>query len=166
MAAHNSPQAAQHLAKTGKFFNDKSAGYVSDIMQRANRSGLAAYLFDEGEFTETTASTGPSFTPFQAPDPAQSREYIDEVYNQLLGRAPTEEELKTGTNKILELSRSAYAANLRQAKGSESEAVDVGAQFSEGIRDKGEFGIHEDVVEQRSFTDYAAGIARMLQQGV
>jgi len=165
VAAHNSPAAAQHLTNTGSFQNKKSASYVTDVMKRANRSGLASYLFDEGDFTEVSG-TGPSFTPFQTPDPAQSREYISGVYQELLGRKPTDNELTAGVEKINTLARSSYNANLRQAKGGESTAVDVQAQFEESVKGLGEFQFHEEVTQQRSFTDYAAGIARLLQEGV
>ncbi len=166
VAAHNSPQAAQHLSETGKFFNEKSADYVLGILNTANASGLAQYQFETGGEAPETSGIGPTFTPFQSPDPAQSREYIRGVYEELLGRNPTEGEFKKGVGEILQLSRSSYAANLRQAKGSESEAVDVGAQFEQSIRESGEFAFTEEVEEQDSFTDFASGVARLLQQGI
>jgi len=165
VAAHNSPQAAQHLAQTGSFFNDKSANYVKSVLGRANDSGLDSYLFDPTGGGAPITGSGPSFTPFQTPDPAQSREYIRQIYEEMLGREPTDLELSTGVDKLNGLARQAYDANLRQAKGSESDAVDVGARFEETIRESGEFAFHEDVTEQRNFTDYAAGVARLLQTG-
>ncbi len=81
VAAHNSPQAAQHLAETGKFFNEKSSDYVLGILNTANASGLAQYQFETGGEAPDVTGTGPTFTPFQAPDPAQSREYIRSVYD-------------------------------------------------------------------------------------
>lgn len=166
VAAHNSPVAAQYLVSTGKFQNDKSANYVTDVLNRANKSGLSPYMFGGDEDIPVTAATGPQYTPFQAPDPAQSREYARNVYMELLGREPTEDEYTKEVARIKELARAAYAADLRRLKGGESTAVDVEAQFEEEIRGTGEFAFHEDVTRQRNFTDYAAGVARLLQQGI
>lgn len=164
VAAHNHPAAAEYLARTGRFMTEKSASYVGSVTGKANASGLANWLFDEGQSTPV-AGTGPTYTPFQAPDPAASREYIGEVYEQLLGRAPTDDELASGVDKINALARQAYNANLKQAKGGESQEVDLESRFEESIKETGEFQFHEENVEQRSFTDYAAGIARVLQEG-
>lgn len=168
VAAHNHPAAAQHLARTGKFMTEKSANYVGDVMQRANRSGLADYLFEDPGTIPVTGSgpSGPQVPAFQAPDPAQSREFIRAQYEDLLGREPNEDELSRGVEKIKGLARSAYSANVRNLRGGESEEVDIEAQFTEGIRESGEFEFHEEVGQTNDFTDFAASIARLMQQGI
>ncbi len=166
VAAHNSPQAASHLARTGEFFNEKSAGYVTGILNAASTSGLSQYQFDTGTDVPDTTGIGPTFTPFQTPDPAQSREYIRGVYEDLLNRGATEDELIRGVKKLEVLARRAYSANLRQAQGSESQGVDVGAQFEDELKGGGEFAFVEEVEDQSKFTDFAAGVARLLQQGI
>ncbi len=166
VAAHNSPQAAGHLAKTGSFFNAKSANYVTRILDSASASGLAQYQFDTGADLPDIAQTGPTFTPFQTPDPAQSREYLRGVYEDLLKRSATEDELITGVKKLEALARSAYSANLRQAQGSESQGVDIAATFEDELKGGGEFAFVEEVEDQSNFTDFAAGVARLLQQGI
>ncbi len=166
VAAHNSPQAAQHLARTGEFFNAKSANYTSLILNAANASGLASAVFDSGADLPELATEGPTFTPFQTPDPAQSREYIRGVYEDLLNRSATEDELITGVRKLEGLARSAYSANLRQAQGSTSQGVDIAAQFEEDVKGGGEFAFVEEVEDQSNFTDFASGVARLLQQGL
>lgn len=168
VAAHNHPVAAEHLAKTGKFMTEKSANYVGDVMQRANRSGLADYLFEDPGNIPVTGSgpTGPQIPAFQAPDPAQSREFVRGTYEELLGREPNEDEMQRGVDKIKSLARSAYSANVRNLKGSESEEVDIEAQFTESVRDTGEFEFHEEVGQTNDFTDFAASVARLMQQGV
>lgn len=168
VAAHNKPVAAEHLAKTGQFLDEKSANYVGSVLDKANKSGLANYLFETGEDVPITSQqpSGPRYTPFQAPDPAASRQFVMESYQDMLGRKPTEAEIKAGVDKILGLSKSSYQAELTKAKGGTSEAVDVGARFQEDIEGLGEYAFHEEVTNQRNFTDFAAGIARMLQQGV
>lgn len=168
VAAHNHPVAAQHLAKTGKFMTEKSANYVGDVMQRANRSGLADFLFEDPGTIPVTGSgpAGPQVPAFQAPDPAQSREFVRAQYEELLGRAPNEDEMKRGVEKIKGLARQAYSANVRNLKGAESQEVDIEAQFTEGIRESGEFEFHEEVGQTNDFTDFAAGIARLMQQGI
>lgn len=165
VAAHNSPVAADYLARTGAFQNEKSASYVSDILDRANKSGLANNIFQLDPDTPI-AGTGPSYTPFQAPDPATAKEFVVQEYEQLLGRKPTEDEITAGIQRIESLSQQAYQANLTQAKGGTSQAVDVEARFREGIRETGEFGFTEATHELDSFTDYASGVARLLQGGL
>ncbi len=168
VAAHNSPVAAEHLARTGEFKTPKSANYTQSILGSANRSGLADTVFVDGSQGDgpTVSAAGPTFAPFQTPDPAQSREYLEQTYNELLGRSPNEDEYVKGVKRIAQLSREAYNSNIRIAKGSESEAVDVGSQFTQEIKEGGEFAFHETVGQTNKFTDYAAGIARLLQQGV
>lgn len=166
VAAHNSPVAADYLARTGKFQTEKSSNYVNDVLGRANSSGLGTYIFDTGETGPETFAQGPTYTPFQAPDPAASKEYIRGVFEDLLGRQPNESELATGVKKIENLARQAYQANLTQLKGGESQEVDPEAQYLESIRETGEFEFHEEVTEQRKFTDFAANIARLMQTGV
>lgn len=164
--AHNWPAAADQLAKNGEFLAKKAQDYVTDVFTKADRSGLASYKFGDVTANTTVAGTGPSFTPFQSPDPAQARDYITGVFDDLLGRKPTEQELLQGVEKITQLARRSYEANLRQAQGAETSAVDVQAQFEEGIRKTGEFQFQEEVVERQGFTDYAAKIANLLQQGI
>lgn len=166
VAAHNSPKAAAHLARTGEFEDAKSAAYVNDILGRANRSGLGNNIWDTGEFGPKTSPSAPEFAPFQTPDPAQSREFIEATYNELLGRKPTEDEYIKGVKRIAALSREAYSSNVRIGSGSEATAVDPGAQFTQEIKGSGEFAFHEDVEQTDDFTDYAASIAQLLQQGV
>lgn len=168
VAAHNHPVAADHLAKTGKFMTDKSAAYVGSVIDKANRSGLATHLFEDPSATPVadTGSTGPDVPAFQAPDPAQSREFVRAQYEELLGREPNEDELKKGVDKINRLARSAYSANVRNLKGAESQEVDIEAQFTEDIRESGEFAFHEEVGQTNDFTDFAASVARLMQQGV
>ena len=166
VAAHNSPQAAQHLARTGEFFNAKSANYTSLILNAANASGLSQNIFDSGADLPELATEGPTFTPFQTPDPAQSREYLRGVYEDLLKRSATEDELITGVKKLEDLARRAYGANLRQAQGSESQGVDIAAQFEDELKGGGEFAFVEEVEDQSNFTDFASGVARLLQQGI
>jgi hypothetical protein len=169
VAAHNSPVAAEYLAKNGKYQNEKSAKYVADIMNRANRSGLSDYLADEGLDTEiagTGSGSGIEVSPFAAPDPAASRAYTRETYMNLLGRNPTEEEMKKEVERINTIARKAYDQQVRNALGQSSTDVDVNAQFEEQIRGSGEFAFHEETIETQAFTDYAAGIASMLQRGI
>lgn len=171
IAAHNSPVAADHLARTGKFLTEKSASYVGDVMGRSNTSGLDNYTFAEdslmGIGIEGEGSgQGVSYTPYQSPDPAASREFVEATYQEMLGRKPTEEEFEREVGRIAGLSRQQYNANLKQAKGGQSQATDVEAQFREGIKGTGEFAFTEDTHQLDSFTDYAAGVARLLQQGL
>lgn len=167
VAAHNNPAAANYLAQNGKFLDEKSANYVGDVFNRADRSALANYLFgDTSDVPTGNTGDGVSYTPFQAPDEATSREYLEATYEDLLGRKPTEDEYAKGIKSIADLSYKAYSANLAQAKGQKSTAVDIEAEFSQGIKASGEFDFHEETVEQRSFTDYAASIARLMQQGI
>ena len=44
--------------------------------------------------------------------------------------------------------------------------MDIAAQFQQEIKGTGEFAFHETVGQTNKFTDYAASIARLLQQGV
>ncbi len=168
VAAHNSPVAAEFLARTGKWKTAKSKSYTQAILGKANRSGLSDAIFDDGSFGSgpETASVGPTFAPFQVPDPAQSREFIEATYQDLLGRDPNEDEYVAGVKKIAALARQSYSSELRIAQGSESQAVDVGAQFVQDVKAGGEFAFHETVGQTNKFTDYAASIARLLQQGV
>ena len=169
IAAHNSPVAAQHLSRTGKFQNRKSAEYVADVMSKSNQSGLANTVFNDSDISfdiEGEGPSGPTYSPFQAPDPAGSREFIESTFQSLLGRKPTEEELEEGVGRIADLAMRSYQSNLTQAKGGESQAVDVEAQFIQSIKDTGEFGFSEETHQLDSFTDYAAGVARLLQQGI
>lgn len=167
VAAHNKPDAAAYLAKTGKFLNEKSANYVGSVMDKANKSGLADYLFSTGEDIPTADSgSGVTYTPFQEPDPAESRKYITSVYEELLGRKPTDMEMTKEVAKISGLAKSSYSAELAKAKGKTSQAVDIEAQFEEGITESGEFAFHDETITQRNFTDYASSIARLMQQGL
>ncbi len=168
VAAHNSPVAAEFLARTGKFKTSKSASYTQAILGKANRSGLSDAIFDDGSFGSgpETAAVGPTFAPFQTPDPAQSREFIEATYQDLLGRDPNEDEFVAGVKRIAALARQSYSSEIRIAQGSESQAVDVGAQFTQEVKGTGEFAFHETVGQTNKFTDYAASIARLLQQGV
>lgn len=52
IAAHNSPVAAQYLAKSGQFYNAKSQSYVGEVMNRSNNSGLASNVYSAEEFPE------------------------------------------------------------------------------------------------------------------
>ncbi len=166
VAAHNSPVAAAHLVKTGEFQDAKSANYVTDVLSRANRSGLGNSTFDVGEFGPDVSAAAREFDPFQTPDPAQSREFVEATYADLLGRKPTEDEYVTGVKRIASLAREAYSSNVRIGSGSEATAVDPGAQFSQEIKGTGEFAFVEDTEQTDDFTDFAAGVARLLQQGV
>ncbi len=166
IAAHNSPVAAAHLAKTGEFQDAKSSAYVNDILDKANKSGLGNNIWDVGEFGPGVSPAGPEFAPFQTPDPAQSREFVEATYDELLGRSPTEDEYVLGVKRLASLAREAYGANIRIGQGSESQEVDPGAQFTQEIKGTGEFAFTEDVGETDDFTDFAAGVARLLQQGV
>jgi len=71
-----------------------------------------------------------------------------------------------GVKRLAQLAREAYSSNIRIAKGSESEEVDVGARFQQEIKAGGEFAFHEETIDTNRFTDYAADIARLLQSGV
>ncbi len=168
VAAHNSPVAAEFLARTGKWKTAKSQSYTQAILGKANRSGLSDAIFDDGSFGSgpEVASVGPTFAPFQVPDPAQSREFIEATYQDLLGRDPNEDEYIAGVKKIAALARQSYSSEIRIAQGSESQAVDVGSQFVQEVKAGGEFAFHETVGQTNKFTDYAASIARLLQQGV
>ncbi len=168
VAAHNSPVAAEFLSRTGKFKTAQSASYTQAILGKANRSGLSDQLYDDGSFGSgpETASVGPTFAPFRTPDPAQSREFVEATYQELLGRSPNEDEFVAGVKRIAALARQSYSSELRIAQGSESQAVDVGAQFTQEVKGTGEFAFHETVGQTNKFTDYAASIARLLQQGV
>ncbi len=166
VAAHNSPKAAAHLAKTGEFEDAKSSAYVNDVLGRANRSGLGNNIFDTGEFGPGISAAAPEFAPFQTPDPAQSREFIEATYDQLLGRKPTEDEYIKGVKRLVDLNREAYSSNVRIGKGSEAQAVDPGAAFTQEIKGSGEFAFVEDTEETDDFTDFAASVARLLQQGI
>lgn len=164
--AHNWPVAAQHLAQTGTFMADKAQKYVGSVMSKANASGLSDYIFATGDELPQVPGAGPTLPPFQTPDPAASRQYIKDLYEELLNREPTEGELSAGVDKITQLARSAYSANIKQAKGSESEEVDIEARFRESVEETGEFAFREETRNQRSFTDFASSIARILQEGV
>lgn len=167
VAAHNNPSAAAYLAENGSFLDKKSANYVSSVIGRAMSSGLSQHLYnDPGMLDITGDAAGPTFSPFQAPDPAQSREFLRDLYQEMLGRDPTEAELNGGVDRVNSFAKMAYNANIRKLKGQESEEVDVGSRMSEEIRGLGEFDFHQENVEQRRFTDYAAGIARMMQSGI
>lgn len=169
IAAHNDPSAADYLASNNKYQNAKSANYVTDIMETSNMSGLADYQFGDEVVNEIAGGGGGggvSYSPYQSPDPASSREFIESTYRELLGRGPTEAEFTKEIQRIERLAQQSYQANLTQAKGGKSQAVDVEAQFREGIRDTGEFDFNESTHQLDSFTDYAAGIANLLQQGL
>jgi soluble lytic murein transglycosylase-like protein len=168
IAAHNSPAAADYLARTGRFQNQKSANYVASVMSKSNVSGLDNVIFGDEVANIPIDGTGggATYSPYQSPDPAASKEFIEATYQELLGRSPTDQEMAKEITRIETLARQSYGANLTQAKGGESQAVDVEAQFRRGIKDTGEFAFNESTHQLDSFTDFTAGVARLLQQGL
>lgn len=169
IAAHNSPVAADFLAKNNRFQDEKSANYVSDVMSRSNQSGLSDFVFAPDALTDIPVGDEglpPEFTPFQSPDPAASREFISGVYQELLGRNPTEDELLKGIAKIESLAFQQHGIAEAQFEGVETQALDIEAQFREAIEETGEFAFHEETTQLDSFADFTSGVARLLQQGL
>lgn len=166
VAQHNSPVAAEHLAKTGEFYNAKSKSYVSTIMDQANRSGLDNWKFDTSTLSVSGEEGAGSRPAFVTPDPATLRQFIRESYTDAFGRMPTQEELEKGVAKLNQLYRSQFDRSLAASSGADITTVDPASQFVEGLEQSGEGQFMVERTEQRSFMDFASEVARLLQSGL
>lgn len=176
--AHLDPSSAslwqQQGITEGAIVNPGSLiGYVGDtgnakgtphLHYSINEGRKNAPLIDPFDFlTGSQQFVEPEFDPFTAPDPAVSRDYIQSLYEDLLGREPTEEERQEGLQRVTAMQRSEYYRGIRQARGLETQPIDIDTRLQQELRESGEFAFNEERQELRSFTDYAANIAAMLQ---
>lgn len=71
VANHNSPRAANYLAETGQWYNEKSQKYTTDILSIAQGSGLSNTWFDASNIDFPQAGIGEDFGGAQAVFPVE-----------------------------------------------------------------------------------------------
>ncbi len=108
----------------------------------------------------------PEFNPFSAPDVDVSRDFIRGLYADLFGRDPTDEEYGTGQERLTALARQQYNTDIQQARGLPGTDMDINTTFQNELMETGEYAFTQERTGLRSFTDWAANIASLLQQGL
>jgi hypothetical protein len=165
---YRDPSAATEFLTKGTM-SAANKDWLTYALGSSSSSGLGNNVFDFAGLAAVPASSGGSGSgirvpPFQAPDPAKLREYARDAFASILGRDPTDDELKTGVEELTKGFRSAYEADVAKTLGRESTEVDPQAQYLENLRTSGEAQFREEVVNQRSMFDTMGDWARVLRE--
>ncbi len=167
--AYKSPEAASQFLSQGTL--DKvNKSFLTDVLAGSAASGLGNNVFDFAGLDAVPerrgggGGGGPRIPPFQAPDPAELREFSRSAFSSVLGRDPTEDELTTGVEELTKGFRLAHDAQVKQIRGQASEDVDPQARFLEQLGESGEAKFREEVVNQRSVFDQMGDWSRILRE--
>lgn len=165
---YRAPEEASRFLTTGTMSKVAKA-YLVNALGGSQASGLGNNIFDFAGLaaipeSRGTGRQGPSIPPFQAPDPAELREFARDAFASILGRDPTEDELNLGVGELTKGFRSAYEAEVKKIRGGETTAVDPEARYLEQLEGTGEAQFREEVVTQRSVFDQMGDWARVLQE--
>ena len=166
--AYRSPEAANRFLTSGTLDKTDKA-FLTDVLGGSAASGLGNNIFDFAGLAATPerrggGGGGPRIPPFQAPDPAELREFSRSAFSSVLGRDPTDDELTTGVEELTKGFRLAYDAQVKQIRGQASVDVDPQARFLEQLEGSGEAQFREEVVTQRSVFDQMGDWARVLRE--
>ena len=143
---------------------------MTDVLAGSAASGLGNNVFDFAGLAAVPerrgggGGGGPRIPPFQAPDPAELREFSRSAFSSVLGRDPTEDELTTGVEELTKGFRLAHDAQVKQIRGQASEDVDPQARFLEQLGESGEAKFREEVVNQRTVFDQMGDWSRILRE--
>ncbi len=164
--AYRSPGEAERFLTTGTM-DPLSKAFLQDVLGGSQASGLGNNIFDFAGLAAVPSQRGdggggPRIPPFQAPDPAELREFSRSAFASILGRDPTDDELTTGVDELTKGFRLAYDAQVTKLRGGKSTDVNPEARFVEQLETSGEAEFRQEVVTQRSVFDQMGDWARVL----
>jgi hypothetical protein len=167
-----SPSGAQYFAENQTFETDYELAFLSDVLTFANNSSLMDPVIDldriraiADAYARSRGGGGPSIPAYQAPDPAEVRNYARDMIEQVLKRKATPVEINSAFTVINDLFRKQYQAKVQSMQGAETTEVNPEERFEEALRTSGEGQFREQATETGSVMSYAGQIARIFQEG-
>jgi len=166
-----SPSGAEYYHINGDVESDYDFEFLVDVLSMAQDSSLLDVVIDTDRIKDIINSrlrgggTGASLPAYQAPDPASLRNYARDMTSRVLNRKATDTETDSALAYLNNLFRKQYDANIRKIQGMESVEVNPEERYREALTASGEGQFRESATETGSVLDYAAQVARILQEG-